>query len=506
MVRRSQSLQIDIATLDRRTRGGALLIPVTVRAGRAVVPRLEGFDGATQRHARDLAAAWPGRTDAGAIDTQLISRGPFARLALICLGKARDDGPEPADVRIAAAAAARWAVRHRLKRVGLAADALRTLAGDEAADTWADAALLADFRYDAFRAPTPGDDPPTRAWTMVMLTSKPMPAARRRRLHAAAVVAESANLARFYSHEPPNVINPPALARRAAAEAQRVGLRCTIIDERRMAAMDMNALMAVGRGSAAPPRLIVLEHRGTRSAAAPIVLVGKAVTQDTGGYSIKAADGIPDMKFDKCGGMAVLGAMIAAARLRLPARVVGVIPAAENMIDARAFRPGDILTAMSGRTIEVISTDAEGRLMLADALTYAQQLFRPRLIIDLATLTGACVVALGQHAAGLFSNDDELASRLIAAGDAVGERLWRMPLWPAYRKQIEGTDADLKNSGGRPGGAVTAAMFLKEFVDDGVPWAHLDIAGTAHLDKETPLFRRGATGFGVRLLLRLLRD
>ncbi|NUQ46569.1 MAG: hypothetical protein HUU22_11105, partial [Phycisphaerae bacterium] len=373
-------------------------------------------------------------------------------------------------------------------------------------EVWADAALLADFRYNAFRAPTPGDEPPARAWTMLMLNSKPMPAARLRRLHAAAVVAESANLARFYSHEPPNVINPPALARRVAAEAQRVGLRCTIIDERRMAAMDMNALLAVGRGSAAPPRLIVLEHRGRGSKAAPVVLIGKAVTQDTGGYSIKAAEGIPDMKFDKCGGMAVLGAMIAAARLRLSTRVVGVIPAAENMIDARAYRPGDILTAMNGRTIEVISTDAEGRLLLADALTYAQRLFRPRLIIDLATLTGACVVALGHHAAGLFSNDDELASRLIAAGDAVGERLWRMPLWPAYRKQIEGTDADLKNSGGRAGGAVTAAMFLREFVGDGQPWAHLDIAGTAHLDKETPLIRRGATGFGVRLLLRLLRD
>lgn len=506
MVRRTQSLQVDIATLDRRTRADALLIPITIREGRAIVPRLDGFDPETQRHARNLAAAWPGRSDVGAIDAQLIPRGAFSRLALVGLGKARDGGPEAADVRIAAAASARWAARHCFQRVALAVDALHGAGGDEAVEVWADAALLADFRYNAFRAPTPGDEPPARAWTMLMLTSKPMPAARLRRLHAAAVVAESANLARFYSHEPPNVINPPALARRVAAEAQRVGLRCTIIDERRMAAMDMNALLAVGRGSAAPPRLIVLEHRGRGSKAAPVVLIGKAVTQDTGGYSIKAAEGIPDMKFDKCGGMAVLGAMIAAARLRLSTRVVGVIPAAENMIDARAYRPGDILTAMNGRTIEVISTDAEGRLLLADALTYAQRLFRPRLIIDLATLTGACVVALGHHAAGLFSNDDELASRLIAAGDAVGERLWRMPLWPAYRKQIEGTDADLKNSGGRAGGAVTAAMFLREFVGDGQPWAHLDIAGTAHLDKETPLIRRGATGFGVRLLLRLLRD
>jgi leucyl aminopeptidase len=279
-----------------------------------------------------------------------------------------------------------------------------------------------------------------------------------------------------------------------------------VVDDRRLAALKMGAMVAVGRGSETPARLIVLEHRGRRPTSRPIVLIGKALTTDTGGYSIKLNDTIPDMKYDKCGGMAVLAAMVAAARLKIAPRVVGLIAAAENMIDRQAYRPGDILTAMNGKTIEVISTDAEGRLVLADAMCYAQRFFSPRAMIDLATLTGACMIALGNHAAGLFSNDDRLAAALTAAGEATGDRVWRLPLWPAYRKQIKGDDADIKNTGGRPGGAITAAMFLKEFVADDVPWAHLDIAGVANSDKDDPICPKGATGFGVRMLMKYLQE
>ncbi|MEE8169184.1 MAG: leucyl aminopeptidase, partial [Phycisphaerae bacterium] len=281
---------------------------------------------------------------------------------------------------------------------------------------------------------------------------------------------------------------------------------CLVLGEKKLAELKMNAMLAVGRASATPPRLIILEHRGARPNDPPIVLIGKAVTFDTGGYSLKSAGSITDMKYDKCGGMAVLGVMAAAARTKVAARIVGVIAAAENAIDRDAYRPDDIITAMNGKTIEVVSTDAEGRLVLADALCYVQKYYRPRVMIDLATLTGACVIALGHHAAALFSNDEDLTTRLIRAADGTGERLWRMPLWPAYRKQIKGADADIKNTGGRAAGAVTAAMFLREFVDKKTAWAHLDIAGVAYAEQDSPLCPKGATGFGVRLLMQYLSE
>ena len=321
----------------------------------------------------------------------------------------------------------------------------------------------------------------------------------------AAKTAEAVNLTRSLGHEPPNVINPLTLAARAAGLARQYKLRCRILNDRQMRAMKMGAFLAVGGGSATKPRMIVLEHRGRRPQSRPIVLVGKALTIDTGGYSIKPGDSIPDMKYDKCGGTAVIGTLVAAAMLKLPQRIVGVIGAAENMISAEAYRPGDIVTAASGTTIEVISTDAEGRLVLADCLHYAEKTYNPTAIIDLATLTGACTVALGDACAGLFSPDDRLARNLFEAGERTDERLWRLPMWPVYREQIVGTDGDIKNVGGRLAGSITAAMFLKEFVSDKTPWAHLDIAGTAFGSKASAICPAGATGYGVRLLIDYLQ-
>jgi leucyl aminopeptidase len=253
--------------------------------------------------------------------------------------------------------------------------------------------------------------------------------------------------------------------------------------------------------------LIVLEYPGQDLTAdtKPVVLVGKAITFDTGGYSIKSVEGIQGMKYDKSGGLVVLATLQAAAQLKLKTRLVGVICAAENMISGGSYRPDDIITSLSGKTIEIISTDAEGRLVLADGLAYAQSHYQPAALIDLATLTGGMVVALGHVRAGIMSNDDHLAEQLISAGEKTHERLWRMPLDEEYFANIKGDEADIKNSGGREGAPIFGGIFLKQFVEDQVPWAHLDIAGTAHQSKELPYSPKGATGFGVRLLIEYLK-
>jgi leucyl aminopeptidase len=258
----------------------------------------------------------------------------------------------------------------------------------------------------------------------------------------------------------------------------------------------------VGKGSGRPPRLIVLRHEGGRAGEAPLALVGKAITFDTGGISIKAADKMEEMIFDKCGGMAVLGAMAGIARLKVKRNVTGIIASAENMPSATAYRPGDIVKTYDGTYIEVINTDAEGRMVLADAIAYARKDCGARAVIDLATLTGACVVALGEYAAGLWSTSESLQKGLLAAAEKTGERLWPMPLWEEYTEQIRSEVAALKNTGGRPGGACTAAAFLKAFAGD-TAWAHLDIAGVAESAKGRPEMGRGATGFGTRLLIEL---
>ena len=318
-------------------------------------------------------------------------------------------------------------------------------------------------------------------------------------------VADGVLLARDLVSEPANVIHPESLAEEARKLAF-VGVSVEVLGEKQMRKLGMGALLGVGQGSARESQLVVLRWMGAKNPdAAPVVFVGKGVTFDSGGISLKAGQGMEDMKWDMAGAAAVIGAIRALAGRQAAVNAVGVVGLVENMPSSTAQRPGDVVTSMSGQTIEVINTDAEGRLVLADALFYAQQRFKPACLIDLATLTGSIVISLGNEYAGLFASDDELARRLVEAGAAAGEPLWRMPMGDAYDKLIKSDIADMKNVGGRDGGSITAAQFLKRFVNK-VPWAHLDIAGMAWVKKDLPVCPKGATAFGVRLLDRLVAD
>ena len=317
-------------------------------------------------------------------------------------------------------------------------------------------------------------------------------------------VADGQILARDLMHEPPNVLGTTEIMEKARALGER-GLEVEVLDRDAMEQLGMGALLAVAQGSDRPPYLVIMQWKGGKDGEPPIAFIGKGVVFDTGGISIKPGAGMEDMKGDMGGAAAVTGLMQALATRKAPVNAIGVIGLVENMPSSNAYRPGDILKAMSGTTIEVVNTDAEGRLVLADALWYTQGRFKPKFMINLATLTGAIGVALGQDHAGLFSNDDELCGRLTAAGLATGEKLWRLPLGPAYDKLIESRFADIKNSGGRPAGSITAAQFLLRFVND-VPWAHLDIAAVALGSPQTETNAAWASGFGVTLLDRLVRD
>ena len=316
------------------------------------------------------------------------------------------------------------------------------------------------------------------------------------------IMARAANLARDLQVRPGNVVTPSYLGERATELGRELGLQVTVLDRADIEREGMKALLAVSRGSAEEPRFIVLEYQGGAADAPPLVLVGKGVTFDSGGISIKPAEHMEDMKYDMSGAAAVLGAMRGIAELELRAHVVGVIPATENLPSGTAYKPGDVIASQLGKTIEIVNTDAEGRLILADALSFVRR-YRPAAVVDAATLTGACVIALGHHAIGLMGNDGDLMDQVQAAGLRVGERCWPLPLWDEYRPQLDSTVADLKNSGGRPAGTITAGWFLKEFVD--YPWVHLDIAGTAYADEAAPYLRRGATGVPTRLFIEWVR-
>jgi leucyl aminopeptidase len=312
--------------------------------------------------------------------------------------------------------------------------------------------------------------------------------------------ARGAALARDLANEPSNVATPEFLAEKAREIAERYGMRVTVLDRSGIEDEGLTGLATVGRSASNAPRFIVLEH-GEGGDAAPVVLVGKAVTFDSGGISIKPSSGMEDMKFDMSGGAAVLGAMEAVGALGLPLNVVALVPATENLPGGDAYKPGDVLELHSGKTVEIVTTDAEGRLILADALSYARR-YEPAAVIDCATLTGACHVALGDHASGLMGNDEDLIAEVQTAGETTGERAWPLPLFEEYTEQIKGDVADIKNSGGRYGGALTAGAFLKEFAD--FPWAHLDIAGTAYGKKGKAYTPKGATGAPARLLVEFL--
>ncbi len=364
------------------------------------------------------------------------------------------------------------------------------------------AASLRTWRHDRYRTKLKEKQKPSLA----KLTIVGAPAdAEQRWTSRWAPVAEGVALTRELVTEPANIIYPESFVERCRALPD-VGLEYEVLGEAEMASLGMGALLGVSQGSPREAQLLVMRWNGGEAGAAPTVFVGKGVTFDTGGISIKPAAGMESMKWDMGGAGAVAGAMRAIAGRKAKANVVGICGLVENMPDGNAQRPGDVVTSMSGQTIEVINTDAEGRLVLCDALTWAQRNLKPKTIVDLATLTGAMVVSLGHEFGGLFANDDELATQLTAAGSASGDHLWRLPMGEAYDRLIDSPIADMKNVGAREGGAITAAQFLARFIEEGVHWAHLDIAGMAWSDKAGPTYDKGATGFGVRLLDQYVAD
>jgi leucyl aminopeptidase len=375
----------------------------------------------------------------------------------------------------------------------------------EAAARLAYGAALRSYRFDKYRTK---QKPEQKASLASITVSAASPGEAKQAYQALGAAAEAVAFTRDLVSEPANELYPESMAERAVALVgpDLPGLMVEVLDEKRLSELGMGALLGVAQGSARPPRVVVMQYRGAAADVAPVAFIGKGVTFDTGGISIKPAGGMWDMKWDMAGAGVVIGLMRLLAARRARVNAVGLVGLVENMPSGNAQRPGDIVRSMSGQTIEVLNTDAEGRLVLADVLWYCQDRFKPKAMIDLATLTGAVIVALGHENAGLFANNDELAERLIAAGKAVGESVWRLPLAESYDRAIESDAADVKNiAGDRAAGSIIGAQFVQRFVNN-VPWAHLDIAGVAWSKKDAPTVPKGATAFGVRLLDRFVAD
>ena len=427
--------------------------------------------------------------------------GRWDRIVLLGLGKAAEfDGLAAQNAGGRAVAALNGA---GAKSAVLLLDPVEggKIGGAEAAARAGFGARLRSYRFDRYRTKEKADRKPTLAGLTV---GAPDAAAARKAFKPLDRLADGVFLTRDLVSEPPNIIYPETLA--AQGEALRdLGVEVEVLGEDAMRELGMGSLLGVGQGSVRESKLLVMQWKGGGEKDQPVAFVGKGVTFDTGGISIKPAAGMEDMKWDMGGSGVVIGLIKALAGRKAKCNAVGIAGLVENMPSGAAQRPGDIVTSMSGQTVEVLNTDAEGRLVLADALWYAQDRFKPKFMIDLATLTGAIIIALGSENCGLFSNNDELADRIAAAGKAVGERAWRMPLGEAYDKMLTSDAADMKNIGGRGAGSITAAQFLQRFVND-VPWAHLDIAGVTWSKKDKPTVPKGGTGFGVQLLDRLVAE
>jgi leucyl aminopeptidase len=473
-----------------------------VAAGAALSPKTAlariVFEGAG--HEGDAARAVAASRFTGAkgqVLDVLAPEGGADRLVLVGAGKAEAFDALAAEHAAASAYAA-------VKASGLTTLRVELPNGD--VQTAARAALgmrLASYRFDKYRTKEPADKKPsiTKGEVVAQDADGALDA-----FAPLSALANAVSFTRDLVSEPANVLYPAEFARRVK-ELESLGLDVEVLGEPEMMKLGMGALLGVGQGSIRESQLVVIRWNGADDKdAQPVAFIGKGVCFDTGGISIKPADGMEDMKWDMGGAGAVAGLMHVLAGRKAKVNAVGILGLVENMPDGNAQRPGDVVTSMSGQTIEIINTDAEGRLVLADAVWYCQDRFKPKFMVDLATLTGAIIISLGNDYAGLFANNDELAANLLAASEAEGEPLWRMPLPDAYNKQIDSVIADMKNTGGRPGGSITAALFIKRFVGD-VPWAHLDIASTAwKKPSSVPTIPEGATGFGVRLLNRLVQE
>jgi leucyl aminopeptidase len=444
------------------------------------------------------ASRFTGKT--GQLHESFVSRdGAVVRMALVGTGEAGAKDRLASLERAGAAIAAKYiasgeaTVTIDLSDAGLSADQAAAVALG---------ARLRGWRYDLYRTKLASEK--KASLTAIKFAGAPDGTEAAWKVEAA--LADGVELTRELVTEPANIIYPESFVERVTKRAQGSGLKIRVLDDAEMAKLGMGALLGVAQGSRRPARMLVLEWNGGAEGAKPTAFVGKGVTFDTGGISIKPAANMEDMKWEMGGAGAVVGAMLALAGRKAKANVVGVCGLVENMPDGNAQRPGDVVTSMSGQTVEVINTDAEGRLVLCDCITWVQKEYQPSAIVDLATLTGAMIVSLGHEQAGIFSNDDKLADQLIAAGEVSGDKLWRMPLGAAYDKLIDSPIADMKNVGPREAGSITAAQFIQRFVNKGTPWAHLDIAGMAWASKAGATWEKGATGYGVRVLDRFVRD
>ncbi len=485
---------MQIRFADARPTGDfALVLPV---AG----PNAPGLDSLGAAKSGVAAALKRSRFegDAGSV-VEIFLEGDAGR-RLIVVGTGPKAGSDDTPEKFAGAAIARLLTSGETHAVidvaGLKLDA-------DAAARVALAAALRGWRYDRYRTRIKEKQKVTLATVTIVGAGQ---AAEERYATRYAPVVEGVALTRELVTEPANIIYPESFVERVTESIKGLGLEIQVLDRAQMAKLGMGALLGVAQGSVREPKLLVLKWNGGTAGEAPVAFIGKGVTFDTGGISIKPAQNMEAMKWDMGGAGAVVGAMKALAGRKAKANVVGVCGLVENMPDGNAQRPGDVVTTMSGQTVEVINTDAEGRLVLCDAMTWAQRTFKPKTMIDLATLTGAIVITLGHEYAGLFSNDETLSASLIKAAGESGDKLWRQPLADAYDRLIDSPIADMKNVGPREAGSITAAQFLNRYVDDGVAWAHLDIAGMAWSDKAKPTYDKGATGFGVRLLDQFIAD
>jgi leucyl aminopeptidase len=477
--------------------GGAYALAIPVWSDDALADRLGGLGEPGRALAARAAEAQRFERELGSVAELFVAEGDTVRrVLLVGLGGNRSEAGlfERVGGTLAGRLLTSGETRLVIDASGLDLDA-------EAAARIAYGAAARSWRYDIYRTKLSRKQKPTLEEVTVVGAGDGAAAS----WHRLDALNQGLSFTRELVTEPANILYPETFVDRCRARMEPLGIEIEVLDDEQMRALGMGALIGVGQGSTRPPRLLAMRWNGGGKGR-PVVFVGKGITFDTGGISIKPAQGMEAMKWDMGGAGAVAGAMVALASRKAKANVVGVCALAENMPDGFAQRPGDVVTSLSGQTIEVINTDAEGRLVLSDAITWAQRQYHPEVLVDLATLTGAMIISLGHEYGGLFSNDDGLADKLTAAGRAVGDKLWRMPLGDAYDKLIESPIADMKNVGPREGGSITAAQFIQRFVDSGVKWAHLDIAGMVWADKANHLHDKGATGFGVALLDRFIAD
>jgi len=492
IVHRTPSFDI-IATAFRDIATDFLVVPVFEDA---IVPEEAQVDAAS---AGDVGGARArGEFKGGAYDVffPAVRDWKAGRVALIGMGRRKDFSTDR--LRRAAATGALAARQRRFPRMAIVHPSSTPASTPEAVQVLAEGALLGNFDGGAYKT----TDPPRIFLDRVELRVDADSDTVRQALERGRVLGECSNMARELANEPGNALTPRVFAERAMTIAREAGLSVEVLDETRIAELRMGLLLGVARGSQEPPRVVVMQHHPPQGGGGPVLgLVGKGITFDSGGISIKPAENMDKMKDDMSGGAAVLMAMVAISRLRAPVRCIGVIPMTENMPGGRAFKPGDVLVSAEGKTVEVLNTDAEGRLALGDACWYARQLGATHLV-DVATLTGACVVALGKTTSGLFGTPDAWVETVRRASARAGDRTWPMPVFDDYKEQFKSEIADFANTGGRAGGAITGALFIKEFTGD-LPWVHIDIAGTAWAEEAKPYQPKGATGVGVRTLAEL---